>query len=129
MSGEGDSKIEAGETSDGAALEENSSISSAARTENISKYLHNDISGADCLVSLFWAAMNSFRHDSILRPFPSDYVEGPRVERVEGGREAEGEKDIEGLVCGYCAIYFIVGCTFKLFLSDRYLIHFHLFKK
>lgn len=63
--------------------------------DNISKHLHEDILGADFLVCLFWAAMNSFRHDSILRPFPSAYVEGAAS---EGGREVEGVKDIEGLV-------------------------------
>lgn len=66
--------------------------------DNISQHLQQDILGADFLVSLFWAAMNSFRHDSILRPFPSAYVQSVESERSEGGREVEGEKDIEGLV-------------------------------
>ncbi len=74
---------------------ENSSRETIAEIEKI---LLDDISGADFLVSLFWGAMSSFRHDSILRPFPPDYIESTRQERTEGSREIEGEKDIEGLV-------------------------------
>ena len=66
---------------------------------NISKHLQEDILGADFLVGLFWSAMNSFRHDSILRPFPSSYVVGGGS---EGGREVEGEKNIEELVSVTC---------------------------
>lgn len=64
--------------------------------EIISEQLQENMLGAEFLVGLFWSAMNSFRHDSILRPFPSMFVEGR-----DGGREGmegEGHKDIEGLV-------------------------------
>ena len=57
----------------------------------ISEHLKHDILAADFLVSLFWSAMDSFRHDSILRPFPTTYLE-------DAGSEGEGVKDIEGLV-------------------------------
>ena len=77
----------------------NDSVEGSSETrdsvENILKILRDEFYGADFLVSLFWAAMTSFRHDSILRPFPTDYVDGLRL---EGNREIEGEKDIEGLV-------------------------------
>ena len=41
---------------------------------------------ADTRLSLFVAACESYRHDSILRPFPPFYV------------KEDGRKDIEGLV-------------------------------
>lgn len=62
--------------------------------KTIAEQLHSDILAAEFLVSLFWSATNSFRHDSILRPFPSFFIEGG-----VGGEVAEGgHKDIDGLV-------------------------------
>jgi len=95
-----DSQTSSSNNVNGAVADSNETV------ESILKILRDDFSGADFLVSLFWAAMSSFRHDSILRPFPSDYIEGHRLERSEGSREMEGEKDIEGLVCVQVLIFF-----------------------
>lgn len=48
--------------------------------------LHKELFGSDCLVSLFWSALSSYRHDTVLRPYPPDYI------------LSNGDKDIEGLV-------------------------------
>lgn len=65
--------------------------------EAIISKLRQDSLGAEFLVNIFWSAMNSFRHDSILRPFPPMFVEENSEE------EGEGKKDIEALVCRLCA--------------------------
>ena len=73
--------------------------SSAADLEELSlpEQLQRNILGAEFLVSLFWSAANSFRHDSIVRPFPPMFVEGGGgIEPMEG--PGEGQKDIEGVV-------------------------------
>ncbi|XP_072038267.1 protein mono-ADP-ribosyltransferase PARP16-like [Amphiura filiformis] len=44
-----------------------------------------DVLAADIVWSLFHSALQSYRHDSVLRPFPADYSEG------------EGEKDFKAL--------------------------------
>ena len=84
-------------------------VSSSATQEAIAEVLQRDLLGAEFLLALFWSAMSSFRHDSILRPFPPMFLEGHVVEaEPEGARESsssggrrEGEqKDIEGLVSG-----------------------------
>ena len=59
--------------------------------DTVARQLQRDILGGDFLVSLFWSAMNSFRHDSILRPFPPMFVESL-------SEEEEGHKDIESVV-------------------------------
>lgn len=72
--------------------------------ETINEVLQRDILSAEFLMALFWSAMNSFRHDSILRPFPAMFLED-RVETAERSERSEREeqkKDIEGLVCGVC---------------------------
>lgn len=63
--------------------------------ETVPEQLQRNILGAEFLVGLFWSAANSFRHDSIVRPFPPMFVEGGA-----GGEatEGEGQKDIEGVV-------------------------------
>ena len=53
---------------------------------NIHEHLQRDILAADFLTSVFWSAMSSFRHDTILRPFPPMFLTG------------EVHKDIEGVV-------------------------------
>ena len=45
-----------------------------------------DVLAADLVWSLFYSALHSYRHDSVLRPFPSDYM------------PSEGEKDFTALV-------------------------------
>ena len=43
--------------------------------ERVLQRLASDITSADMRWSLFISALESYRHDSILRPFPSAYVE------------------------------------------------------
>ena len=77
-------------------------LSSPPPPKTISEQLERDFLSAEFLAGLFWSAMNSFRHDSILRPFPPFFLED-RAEgaSTDGGRpEGEELKDIEGLVCG-----------------------------
>lgn len=71
--------------------------------KTISEELQRDLLSAEFLAGLFWSAMNSFRHDSILRPFPSFFLEGRAEGAGTDGERTEGEelKDIEGLVCGW----------------------------
>ena len=67
--------------------------------ETITEVLQRDMFGAEFLLALFWSAMNSFRHDSILRPFPSMFLERQGVaEGEERTPDREEQKDIEGLV-------------------------------
>lgn len=42
---------------------------------SLSSVIARDMLAADLLVSMFWSAMTSFRHDSILRPFPPSFVD------------------------------------------------------
>ena len=84
----------------------------------VPEQIHSDILAAEFLVGLFWSATNSFRHDSILRPFPAMFLEGggggagegggggegsegageSEGTEPQGGREGDKNKDIEGLV-------------------------------
>ncbi len=74
-----------------------------SQQKTIAEQLHENILEGDLLVSLFWSAMSSFRHDSILRPFPPMFVEsGGDGGDGGGGNEVEGKKDIEGLVSIAC---------------------------
>lgn len=112
--------------------EEEESPISFSPSPPVSEQIHQDILAAEFLVGLFWSATNSFRHDSILRPFPPMYVEGgggvegegsegaeeshregAEGAEPQGGREGDKNKDIEGLVriCHYCA-HFKVQCNF-----------------
>lgn len=54
--------------------------------ERVLQRLESDLTSADLQWSLFIAALESYRHDSILRPFPSAYVVG------------DGNKNFQGLV-------------------------------
>ena len=45
-----------------------------------------DLSACDCLVALFHSAASSYRHDTVLKPFPPVFV------------MKDGTKDIDGLV-------------------------------
>ena len=54
--------------------------------ERVLQRLESDLPSADMQWSLFIAALESYRHDSILRPFPSAYVED------------DGNKNFQGLV-------------------------------
>ena len=49
--------------------------------------IQQDIKACDCLVGLFWCALSSYRHDTVLRPYPAQYT------------LSDGTKDINGLVC------------------------------
>lgn len=77
-------------------------VSSSTTQETIAEVLQRDLLSAEFLLALFWSAMSSFRHDSILRPFPPMFLEG-RVEAEPEGvgenssRREEEQKDIEGL--------------------------------
>ena len=48
--------------------------------------IKGDVLAADLVWSLFKSALDSYRHDSVLRPFPGDYMQG------------ELEKDFTALV-------------------------------
>lgn len=65
--------------------------------ETITEVLERDILGAEFLMALFSSAMNSFRHDSILRPFPTMFLESDGAESGERSEREELKKDIEGL--------------------------------
>lgn len=54
--------------------------------ERVLQRLESDLTSADLQWSLFISALESYRHDSILRPFPSAYVVG------------DGNKNFQGLV-------------------------------
>ena len=43
--------------------------------DRVLQRLESDLSSAEMQWSLFMSALESYRHDSILRPFPSAYVE------------------------------------------------------
>lgn len=76
-----------------------SSVSTEAQeTETVREQLQRNLLAAEFLVGIFWSAANSFRHDSIVRPFPPMFVEGGAGS--SGGEVVEGQgwKDIEGVV-------------------------------
>jgi len=50
-------------------------VDSEGAKERVLQRLASDITSADMRWSLFISALESYRHDSILRPFPSAYVE------------------------------------------------------
>ena len=62
----------------------------------------SDKLAAEITISLAWGAAQSYRHDSILRPFPSTYA---------NLNDRDREKDIDGLVrcmaCNLCNLAFI----------------------
>lgn len=49
--------------------------SSSGSLSSLSSVIDRDLLAADFLVSIFWSAMTSFRHDTILRPFPPGFVD------------------------------------------------------
>ena len=55
--------------------------------------LSTDMPASDCLVSLFWSALTNYRHDTVLRPFPSQYI------------LTDGTKDVDGLVSYKSSFY------------------------
>ena len=61
------------------------SVCPSKNVHSLSGVIDGDIMAADFLVSVFWSAMTSFRHDSLLRPFPPVFVD-------------DRNKDIEKLV-------------------------------
>lgn len=84
--------------------------------ETITEVLQRDIQGAEFLLALLWSAMSSFRHDSILRPFPGMFLEGEGgAEAAERLERAEQKKDIEGLV--RCNVYLCKGIPHPLLIE------------
>lgn len=70
--------------------------------ERVLQRLESDLTSADLQWSLFIAALESYRHDSILRPFPSAYVVG------------DGNKNFQGLVSvGHLKIWVQLYFTFQ----------------
>ena len=47
----------------------------AETSSALSAVINRDLLAADFLVSTFWSAMMSFRHDTVLRPFPPAFVD------------------------------------------------------
>ena len=47
--------------------------------------LDNDPSSSDFLISILWAAATNYKHDTLLRPFPPQYIR-------------EEQKDVDTLV-------------------------------
>ena len=64
--------------------------------EDLREKLRNESQGSDFLVSMLWAAMTSYRHDTVLRPFPPKYQNGEH-------------KNVEKLVSGQKRIYVHAG--------------------
>lgn len=52
--------------------------------ERVLERLESDLPSADMQWSLFTSALESYRHDSILRPFPSAYVEDGDNKNFQG---------------------------------------------
>ena len=48
--------------------------------------LNSDLVASDFFVSIFWTAVNSYRHDTVLRPFPQLFI------------LQDNSKDIDGIV-------------------------------
>ena len=64
---------------------------SKVRRERLMHVLQSDLAACDMLLSLLVSAASSYRFDSVLSPFPSDYV----IKKEKG---EPPEKDIDGLV-------------------------------
>ena len=54
--------------------------------EEVQQALRHDPRACDFILGLFWSALSSYRHDTVLRPYPPEYV------------LADGSKDVDGLV-------------------------------
>lgn len=66
---------------------ENKEMKHELKTQLISA-LTKDPPASDCLVTLFWSALTSYRHDTVLRPFPQMFL------------FKDGNKDVDGMVSG-----------------------------
>ncbi|XP_019855808.1 PREDICTED: mono [ADP-ribose] polymerase PARP16-like [Amphimedon queenslandica] len=55
------------------------------KVNELREALSKDMAGCDCLLSLFWSALSSYRHDTVLRPYPNQFI------------LSNGDKDIDGL--------------------------------
>ena len=60
-------------------------------TDEIISVLDNNPSSSDFLISILWAAATNYKHDTLLRPFPPQYIR-------------EELKDVETLVSIYMII-------------------------
>ena len=82
-------------------------MSSSEQRLELKHQLERDVLAADFLVSIFWSAMTSFRHDTILRPFPPSFIRGTTDGRDgEHAQKGDLDKDMDGLVC-VCVCVFI----------------------
>jgi hypothetical protein len=61
--------------------------------------LREDSLACDLMISIFQSAVNSYKHDSVLRPFPPSYA-------------AVGEKDVDSLVyMSFLVVYYDYSIT------------------
>ena len=54
--------------------------------EEVRELIQRDPRACEFMLGLFWAALSSYRHDTVLRPFPPEFV------------LADKSKDVDGLV-------------------------------
>ena len=69
--------------------------------DRVLQRLESDLSSADMQWSLFMSALESYRHDSILRPFPSAYVED------EGNKNVQRLVSVKGNQCTYSLLFIL----------------------
>ena len=62
-----------------------------SRSSALSAVIDRDLLAADFLVSMFWSAMMSFRHDTVLRPFPPAFVD----EHMQGSNTGSHKNILE----------------------------------
>ena len=65
--------------------------------DHVISQLNSDPLAAEFLLSVFWSAMSSFRHDTVLRPFPPGFTETSHDRSHD--RSHDHKKKIEDLVC------------------------------
>ena len=51
--------------------------------EDVISVLNRDLLAADFLVCLTWSSAHSYRYDSVLRPFPSMYIDQMQAARTK----------------------------------------------
>ena len=62
--------------------------------EEVYQRLICDLTSCDFLLSVFWAAMTSYRHDTVLRPFLPDFVLADKTKDVEALVSMKSNVDI-----------------------------------
>ena len=63
-------------------------------SEQVSKIVNNDLLAAELKLALFTSALNSYRHDSCLRPFPDIF-----------GNAFDKKKAVLQMVCSFSLFY------------------------